>query len=255
MKVFDSMAEWQQFRAGLLVDSLGFVPTMGALHQGHLSLVEASKRDCSQTVVSVFVNPNQFDNHADLAAYPVNLKQDLQHLDNAAVDFVLLPDAAQMYSDGYRFRVSENEFSRQLCGAHRPGHFDAVLTVVMKLLNLVEADHAFFGEKDWQQLQLIRDMAATFFIPVNIVGCPTMREADGLAMSSRNQRLSVSERQTAASLYATIKSSKTADEARQSLSAKGFDVDYVEDFVDGRGQRRLAAAKLGGIRLIDNVEI
>lgn len=251
MKVFESVAQWQQFRAELLVDSLGFVPTMGALHPGHISLIEASRKRCSQTVVSVFVNPQQFDNKADLEAYPLSVRQDLLQLENAGVDFVLLPDAVQMYSDDYRYKVTESQFSRQLCGAHRPGHFDGVLTVVMKLFNLVQPDDAFFGEKDWQQLQLIRDMAEAFFMPINIVGCPTLREPDGLAMSSRNQRLSDSERQVAASLYAAIKDSKTADQARQLLSDKGFEVDYVEDL----GQRRLVAAKLGGIRLIDNVEI
>lgn len=251
MKVFDSMREWQHFRSQALIDSLGFVPTMGSLHQGHLSLVEASKQQCSQTVVSIFVNPKQFDNKADLDAYPVSLEQDLSLLENAGVEMVILPDTAQMYADDYRFKVTENAFSRQLCGAHRPGHFDGVLTVVMKLLNLVQPGQAFFGEKDWQQLQLIRDMVGAFFMPVNIVACPTLREHDGLAMSSRNQRLSVNERATAALLYAALKGSNSAADARQTLSDKGFDVDYVED-LDGR---RLAAAKLGEIRLIDNVEI
>jgi pantoate--beta-alanine ligase len=251
MKVFESIVQWQQFRAELLTDSLGFVPTMGALHQGHMTLVEASKQKCSQTVVSIFVNPQQFDNSADLEAYPVNLKQDIYQLENAGVDCVLLPDAAQMYPDDYRFKVTEKQFSRQLCGAHRPGHFDGVLTVVMKLLNLVQPDQAFFGEKDWQQLQLIRDMAAAFFMPVEIMACPTKREQDGLAMSSRNQRLTPSDRIKAASLYITIKNSRTADEARKALIGEGFDVDYVED-LEGR---RLAAAKLGEIRLIDNVEV
>ena len=251
MKVFKCLAQWQQFRDELLVDSLGFVPTMGSLHQGHLSLVKASQQHCSQTLVSIFVNPQQFDNKADLEAYPVTIQQDLSQLENAGVDMLLMPDAEQMYTDNYRFKVTEGEFSRQLCGAHRPGHFDGVLTVVMKLLNLAQADHAFFGEKDWQQLQLVRDMAEAFFMPVNIIACPTLRERDGLAMSSRNQRLSAGDRIKAASLYAAIKNSATAAEARQGLTDQGFDVDYVEDLAG----RRLAAARLGQVRLIDNVEI
>ena len=147
--------------------------------------------------------------------------------------------------------TTESDFSQRLCGAHRPGHFDGVLTVVMRLLNLVRPDNAYFGEKDYQQLQLIRDMVAAFFMPVNIVACATVREADGLAMSSRNQHLDASRRQQAAALYATLKQSRTAVEAKQLLTGRGFDVDYVEDIAD----RRLAAARLGSTRLIDNVEI
>ena len=162
-----------------------------------------------------------------------------------------MPDAEQIYADDYRFKVTENEFSQRLCGSHRPGHFDGVLTVVMRLLNLVRPDNAYFGEKDYQQLQLIRDMAAAFFMPVNIVACATVRETDGLAMSSRNQRLDVHSRAQAASLYATLKHSRDAAEARQLLAGQGFDVDYVEDIAN----RRLAAARLGNTRLIDNVEI
>ena len=148
-------------------------------------------------------------------------------------------------------KVTENEFSRRLCGAHRPGHFDGVLTVVMRLLNLVRPDNAYFGEKDYQQLQLIRDMTAAFFMPVNIVACATVREPDGLAMSSRNQRLNERQRMQAASLYASLKTCPSADQAREELSRLGFEIDYIEDMA----KRRLAAVRLGNTRLIDNVEI
>jgi pantoate--beta-alanine ligase len=164
---------------------------------------------------------------------------------------VLLPDAKQIYADNYRFKLTEAEFSQQYCGAHRPGHFDGVLTVVMRLLNLVRPEHAYFGEKDYQQLQLIRDMTAAFFMPVKIVACATVREADGLAMSSRNQYLDSHNRVQAAKLYSVLKQSRSSVEAREQLQAQGFDVDYVEDIAD----RRLAAAHLGQTRLIDNVEI
>jgi len=251
MKIFTSMTGWQSYRAAMVETPVGFVPTMGALHQGHLSLVEVSRENNAFTIVSVFINPKQFDDSADFDAYPNDFRKDLERLKLAGVDVVLLPDTAQIYADDYRFKVTESEFSQRLCGAHRPGHFDGVLTVVMRLLNLVRPDNAYFGEKDYQQLQLIRDMAAAFFMPVNIVACATVREADGLAMSSRNQHLDAGNRVKAASLYAALKQSHTAGEARKVLAGKGFDVDYVEDIAN----RRLAAARLGNTRLIDNVEI
>lgn len=251
MKVFSSMAEWQDWRGHLKTTPVGFVPTMGALHQGHLSLLETSKKHNAITVVSVFINPKQFNDDKDFSAYPNDRQKDLDQLEEAGVDVVILPDTAQIYADNYRFKLTENDYSRRLCGAHRPGHFDGVLTVVMRLLNLVRPDNAYFGEKDYQQLQLIRDMAAAFFMPVNIVACATVREADGLAMSSRNQGLDTTGRIQAASLYATLKNSRSATEARQVLLEQGFDVDYVED-IEGR---RLAAAQLGTTRLIDNVPI
>lgn len=251
MKIFKSIDEWKIYRAGLQESPVGFVPTMGALHRGHLSLVDASLAQNAITIVSVFINPRQFDDKADFETYPANYGKDLEKLKEAGVGSVLLPDTAQIYADDYRFKVSEAEFSRRFCGSHRPGHFDGVLTVVMRLLNLVRPDNAYFGEKDYQQLQLIRDMAAAFFMPVNIVACKTVREADGLAMSSRNQRLDSQQRLLAAGLYATLKSSRTATEASEALVEQGFAVDYVEDIAN----RRLAAVQLGNTRLIDNVEI
>jgi pantoate--beta-alanine ligase len=251
MKVFRSISEWQAYRSTLQDTPLGFVPTMGALHQGHLSLVEASRAQDAETIVSIFINPKQFDESVDFEAYPADHQQDLEQLENAGVDAVLLPDATHIYTDNYRFKVTENDFSRRLCGAHRPGHFDGVLTVVMRLLNLVRPDNAYFGEKDYQQLQLIRDMAAAFFMPVNIVACATVRETDGLAMSSRNQHLDDRQRAKAAALYDSLKQGPTVDHARQKLAGLGFEVDYVEDIAG----RRLAAVRLGNTRLIDNVEI
>lgn len=251
MRIFTSITAWQSFRNSLQVSSLGFVPTMGALHQGHLSLVDTCREANDFTVVSIFINPKQFDDSDDFESYPVDHSQDLESLRKAGVDVVLIPDAKQIYADDYRFKLTERNFSQQLCGAHRPGHFDGVLTVVMRLLNLVRPDQAYFGEKDYQQLHLIRDMAAAFFMPVNVVACATVREADGLAMSSRNQYLDTPHRRKAAALYAALKNSHTAAEARQVLSGQGFDVDYIEDIAN----RRVAAARLGNTRLIDNVEI
>ncbi len=251
MIVFTSVAEWQTYRDAINNSPLGFVPTMGALHQGHLSLVKASRENNVLTIVSVFINEKQFDDACDFEAYPVDHGRDLKQLEDAGADVVLMPDTFQIYTDDYRFKVTESDFSNRLCGSHRPGHFDGVLTVVMRLLNLVRPDNAYFGEKDYQQLQLIRDMASAFFMPVNIVACATIREADGLAMSSRNQHLDPGNRKKAAGLYAALKQGRTAYEASQLLAGQGFDVDYVED-IKGR---RLAAARLGSTRLIDNVEL
>ena len=251
MEVFTSISEWQIYRHAMQEGPLGFVPTMGALHQGHLSLLEASREHNALSIVSIFINPKQFDDKYDFEAYPADHRKDLDRLEEAGADVILLPDAAQIYSDNYRFKVSESDFSQRLCGAHRPGHFDGVLTVVMRLLNLVRPDNAYFGEKDYQQLQLIRDMVSAFFMQVNIVGCETVREKDGLAMSSRNRHLDSGRRKQAAGLYAALKQSRSADEAREKLVAQGFEVDYVEDIAD----RRLAAARLGDTRLIDNVRI
>jgi pantoate--beta-alanine ligase len=255
MKIFTDIADWRNTRSGQAfgsgADTLGFVATMGALHEGHLSLVRRSLNDNTRTVVSIFINPTQFEQGGDLSDYPRDLEGDLSALKNAGVDAVLLPDAAQIYADSYRYRVSETALSRRFCGAHRPGHFDGVLTVVMRLLNLVQPQRAYFGEKDFQQLQLIRGMVEAFFMDVDIIGCAIRREADGLAMSSRNRRLTAERRRQAAELHRTLQHSSNAGNARQRLENKGFDVDYVEDF----NNRRLAAARLGDIRLIDNVPL
>jgi pantoate--beta-alanine ligase len=251
MRVFDDLDAWhlariEQRRANR---TLGFVPTMGALHDGHLSLVERSQIENDLTLVSIFVNPTQFDDPADLAAYPRTLDADLARLRSMGADFVLSPHASAFYPDGFRYRVTEHVLSRELEGASRPGHFDGVLTVVLKLLNVAQAERAYFGEKDWQQLQLVTGMVEAFMIPTTIVACPTVREPDGLAMSSRNVRLRPSARATAPEFYRALSESASAAEAESRLRAAGFDVDYVED----RAGRRLGAVRLDGVRLIDNV--
>ena len=251
--VFKDIAVWRetrlaQTRTGL---TLGFVPTMGALHEGHGSLIRRSRQENTLTVVSIFVNPTQFDDPADLARYPRILENDLEVLGSEHADFVVLPSAEDLYPDGYRYRISETERSSELEGAHRPGHFDGVLTVVMKLLQIVQPERAYFGEKDWQQLTLVRGMAKAMFLPSVIVGCPTVREADGLALSSRNRHLSPVDRSRAPLFFRALTSAATATEAVRQLRADGFDVDYVED----RDGRRVGAVRLGGVRLIDNVPV
>jgi pantoate--beta-alanine ligase len=252
-KVFTSLPEWRADRrtergAGL---SLGFVPTMGALHEGHLSLVRRSRAENDRTLVSIFVNPTQFDDPTDYAQYPRAVEADLEMLRHAGADYVLLPARDDLYPDGFRFRVTEVESSKQLEGAHRPGHFDAVLTIVLKLLLIAEADRAYFGEKDWQQLQLVRGLAEACFLPTLVVPCETVRECDGLALSSRNRRLSAADRTRAPAFHRALVESATPEDAVRSLRASGFAVDYVEDVE----RRRLGAVRLGGVRLIDNVPL
>ncbi|MCF6226265.1 MAG: pantoate--beta-alanine ligase [Xanthomonadales bacterium] len=258
MQVFKSLEQWQTWRAQLDTadgQSLGFVATMGALHAGHSSLIAESKAANSHTVVSIFINPTQFDQAADLSAYPQPLEQDLELLEELQIDAVLLPDSEQIYPDNYRYKVTESELSERFCGASREGHFDGVLTVVMRLFNLVQPTRAYFGEKDWQQLELIRGMVAAFFMPVAVVGVKTLRAQDGLALSSRNQRLSKEERKLAPIFHQILKTAGSTDSARQQLDAAGFAVDYVTEAVFDHKLRRLAAARLGTTRLIDNISI
>jgi pantoate--beta-alanine ligase len=252
-RVFESPLAWRderrtQIRRGL---TLGFVPTMGALHEGHRSLVRCSTAQNDLTLVSIFVNPAQFNDAADLAQYPQPLDADLAALEAEEADFVFLPRAAELYADGYRYRVSETDRSTVLEGKHRPGHFDGVLTVVLKLLQIASADRAYFGEKDWQQLTLVQGMADAFFLPTTIVACPTIREPDGVAFSSRNQRLSAGDRERAPLFHHLLTSAASAESAACALRASGFAVDYVED----RDGRRLGAVWLGSVRLIDNVPL
>lgn len=249
---FTDVARWcEERRTGRFAGGgIGFVPTMGALHEGHRSLLLRARAENDRVVMSVFVNPTQFDNKDDLAAYPRALDADLEFAGDL-VDAVLAPDAAALYAEDYRYRVTETELSRAMEGEQRPGHFDGVLTVVMKLLNLVRPERAYFGRKDWQQLQLVRGMAAAFFLPVEIVECETEREPDGLAMSSRNRRLSPAARLQAAAFPRILSGAGSAEDARRELTAAGFAVDYVEEH---RGVR-LGAVRLEGVRLIDNVRI
>ncbi len=267
----DRVGAWR--RAG---ETVGVVPTMGALHAGHLSLVEAAQARTDRVIVTLFVNPRQFNNASDLAAYPRTEKDDAAKLDPLGVDVLFAPDVAEMYGEGFATTVSVAGVSEGLCGANRPGHFDGVATVVSKLLLQSGADFAFFGEKDYQQLQVVRRLVADLNIPVGIVGCPTVREEDGLALSSRNVRLSASERAIAPALarelfLAASALSRGEDVAgtlatsRAAIANAGFDpVEYLElrDVATLQPVERLAAparllvaAWLGQTRLIDNVAV
>jgi len=256
--------------------SIGFVPTMGALHAGHIALVNQAKAQCDVVVVSIFVNPKQFGQNEDFGRYPRPIEADLALLEQAQADIAYLPTAETMYPTGFSSLIHVSGISEGLCGAARPGHFDGVATVVCKLLLQTLAHRAYFGEKDYQQLQLIRRLVEDLNIPVDIIACATVREADGLALSSRNQYLSSTERATAPLLYATlqqtatrIKEGRTVEETlifgRNQLEEGGFDrVDYLElrhahTLVPMSAYtapaRLLVAAHLGRTRLIDNVAV
>ena len=257
-------------------ESIALVPTMGNLHAGHLQLVSEAKAQADRVVVSVFVNPTQFGEGEDFSSYPRTEQEDLLKLQALAVDVVFMPSVAEMYPALELTKVSVSGVSEGLCGAERPGHFDGVATVVCKLFNIVQADKAFFGEKDFQQLAVIRALVADLNSPVEIVAVPTVREPDGLAMSSRNGYLSLEQRQQAPKLYHFLCLAKEELLAQQVplidiekkymhlLSEQGFLPDYVKvcrqrdlkAAVKGDTQLIiLAAARLGKTRLIDNIQL
>ena len=266
-----TVGEWR--RAGARV---AVVPTMGALHEGHLSLVRAGLAEADRVIVPRFVNPRQFNSAADLAAYPRTEISDAAKLAPLGAHVLYVPDGDQMYPDGFATTVSVSGVGEGLCGAFRPGHFDGVATVVAKLFLQTGADLAFFGEKDFQQLHVVRRMAQDLDIPVEIRPCATVREPNGLAMSSRNARLTDAERMTAPKLAAALFEAadriaggapvdETLAKASARIVAAGFaSIEYLElraedDLVPmhtfDRPARLLAAAWLGEIRLIDNVRV
>jgi len=260
---------------------VALVPTMGALHEGHLTLVREAKRRAASVVVSIFVNPTQFGPNEDLAAYPRQLAEDAQALESEGVDLLWAPSGDIVYPPGFATTISVAGVSEGLCGAVRPGHFDGVATVVCKLFNQVQPDCALFGEKDWQQLAVIRrmtrDLDLTQPAADRILGVPTVREADGLAMSSRNAYLSAEDRARAASLAAAMRTAAerltggahaqpALEELEQALLTAGFSsIDYAVladaeslaplDRPSQRPARLFVAARIGGTRLIDNIPV
>ena len=253
---------------------VGVVPTMGALHDGHLSLARAAKADCERVIVTIFVNPKQFNTTEDLLKYPRTESADAALLSTIGVDVIFAPEPDEVYPPGFATVVSVAGVAEPLEGVARPGHFDGVATVVAKLFGMTMADRAYFGQKDWQQLQVVKRLVRDLNIPVWIVGCETIREVDGLAMSSRNARLSPAARRTAPALYAAMtraaRAIQTGDagaiaRCETEILAAGFDrIDYIvlrdasglapPDHAD-RPRRLLAAAWLDGVRLIDNIPV
>lgn len=265
-----AMKEWSRQARG----SIGFVPTMGCLHEGHLNLVRKSKSACDHTVVSIFVNPAQFAPTEDLRSYPVDLQGDREKLEALGISALFLPQNNEIYPDGYKTYVNVEEITSQLCGKSRPTHFKGVATVVLKLFNIVRPQVAFFGEKDWQQLTVIKTMARDLDLDVTIQGVPTSREADGLARSSRNIYLSEAERKSALCLSQSLETARTLIREGESSAAKVRDrikeiiekqnhtaIDYIavcdpRSFVEqeeiGRETLLALAVWVGKARLIDN---
>lgn len=251
MKIFETLQDWITFRDLALNrgQEIGFVPTMGALHDGHGALIRESKTQTELTVVSIFVNPTQFNQSDDFEKYPRNPSADIEYLTNLGVDVLLAPKQHEIYKDKNTFKIQESEDSTILCGAFRPGHFVGVLTVMMKLLQLVKPEKCFMGEKDYQQLHLIEKLSESFFLDTKIIGVPTVREPTGLAMSSRNVRLSHEGREKAPLIYKLLKSGRDTQYIREQLEQAGFRVEYVES----HWNRTFVAAWLEDVRLIDNV--
>ena len=254
--------------------SVGCVPTMGALHKGHVSLIENARKDCDFIVATIFINPTQFGPNEDFTRYPRTLDADLELCRAAGADLIFTPPVSAMYAESAQTIVRVTRMAQVLEGAHRPGHFDGVSTVVTKLFNVTEPDRAYFGQKDFQQQLIIRQMVLDLDEPVEIITCPTIREADGLAMSSRNRFLSVDERQRASQLFHTLKlaeslaaeSTLTPPEIAQQMTnhlkaVNRIDVQYAviagSATLECLAERSdfavaLVAAKVGSTRLIDN---
>ncbi len=249
--ILKTTKELIQWRGSIQNRSVGFVPTMGALHEGHASLLKKSRAENDISVLSIFVNPTQFNQAQDLAKYPRTWDADVAVARETRTDVIFSPTFEEIYPDNYNYSVHENDFSHMLCGASRPGHFQGVLTIVLKLFNLVQPTRVYMGEKDHQQLQLIKKMVASLFLNTEVIGCPTIRNNDGLALSSRNARLTEEERKNSSLIYKTISTAKTAQEARVALEKAGFKIDYLVDVE----RRRYVAAYVGEVRLIDNVQL
>ena len=256
---------------------IGFVPTMGYLHAAHLSLVEAARRDETFVVVSIFVNPTQFGPNEDLDRYPRDETGDLRKCESAGVDLVFIPPTSEMYPPGAATTVHVAGVTDTLCGPGRPGHFDGVATVVAKLFHIVQPDRAYFGEKDYQQLVVLRQMTRDLNLPIEVIGCPTLREPDGLAMSSRNAMLSPNERERALALNRSLKAARNRvragardseviiEEVRQVLLEADLDKAEYISVVDPETLQPVArinapvrialAVRIGATRLIDNLSV
>ncbi|AUM27545.1 MULTISPECIES: pantoate--beta-alanine ligase [Acinetobacter] len=254
---------------------IGFVPTMGNLHEGHLTLVREAKKLCDVVVVSIFVNPTQFGPGEDFDNYPRTLEQDSRLLADVGCDIIFAPSVEQMYGTQPRLtNISVSQITDALCGSSRPGHFDGVALVVTKLFNIVQPNYAFFGQKDYQQLAVIRQFVQDLNIPLEVIGVPIVRAADGLALSSRNGYLSPEQRQVAPVIYQSLKQAEqhlhqgkdlqqVLEDIKTQLTDNGFVVDYVEARQSNllpatqfdRDIVLFIAAKLGATRLIDNLEV
>lgn len=252
MQIISNLEEWVSLRNSLPGDlTIGFVPTMGNLHAGHASLFHASSQENHYTISSLFINPTQFNRKDDFTCYPRTIDADIELMTDAGVDFCIMPSEKDMYADGYTYQIQETELCKIMEGQHRPGHFNGVLTVVMKLLHLTRPTTAYFGEKDYQQYLLIQGMVKAFLMNIIIKCCPTIREASGLAYSSRNNRLDNNQRMLANQFAQIFHQNKSCESIAQELNATGIHVEYVQEY----NNRRFAAVSIDEIRLIDNYSL
>ncbi len=271
IKTISEMTNWSN--QSKFKKKIGFVPTMGYLHEGHLSLVRAAKKKSDLVVVSIYVNPTQFGANEDLSTYPRDFERDISLLEQLNVDIVFFPDNNEMYPDGYKTWVITDEITSILCGKSRPTHFKGVTTIVSKLINIVNPDYMFMGEKDYQQLSVLKQMVRDLNFQTEIIGCPIVREKDGLAMSSRNKYLEGVERQNALCLSSSLVlakqmvkkgetlSGKIIEAAKKNILKNSGEIDYVE-ILDERNlqptskinefSRMFLAVYIGKTRLIDN---
>lgn len=252
LKTLKSAEDIKTFRTEIQTSNhkikVGFVPTMGSLHEGHLELIRQSQKDNDVTVVSIFVNPTQFNNRNDFDSYPNRLKSDLDSLAELKVQAVIVPEEKDIYPNGYTFKLTESQDSLDLCGKARPGHFDGVLTVLIKLFNLLQPQNVYMGLKDYQQYKLVKGMAADLFLDLEVVGVPTVREDSGLALSSRNFNLT-DEQKVVADQYAQIFAKDISLETlRKELERLNLKIDYLVE----KWGRRFVAVFIGDVRLIDN---
>lgn len=251
MNIVSNLNEWREIRRELSAKSIGLVHTMGNLHAGHMSLCERSLTENDLTIACIFTNPTQFNQVSDFEKYPRTLEADIALLTAAKVDYLLLPTREDIYQDDYQIQLHETQISNELEGEFRPGHFTGMLTVVAKVLNIVQPTRSYYGEKDFQQQLLIKKMVSALFMTYDIIACPTVREESGLALSSRNSRLTEDERAHARHLSRLLQSPLNVCKIADELTALGFKVEYVVE----KWQRRLAAVWLADVRLIDNVAI
>ncbi|MBV53023.1 MAG: pantoate--beta-alanine ligase [Coxiellaceae bacterium] len=243
----------RQYRESCLAkgSSIGLVMTMGNLHKGHASLVQRSLVENSVTIVSIFVNPTQFNQASDYESYPRTVEDDICLLRSLNVSAVFMPEESAIYPDNAHYCVDESALSHLMEGQHRPGHFKGVLTIVMKVLLLSCATRAYFSEKDYQQLQLVQGMVEAFFLETQIIACPFLRDEKGLALSSRNARLTEQELELAHKFVARFHSMSSSISVKKDLEEMGVKVDYVTDWHG----RRFIAVRIGSVRLIDNIAI
>jgi pantoate--beta-alanine ligase len=250
MQIIKDVTQWQEIRNSIMDKKLGFVATLGNLHDGHASLINKSVLENDITILSIFLNPTQFNNPQDLLNYPKTIDADIKLAESLQVDYLLCFEAKQLYPDNYNYKVTENSaYGASMENEFRPNHFTGMLTIVLKLLLLTRPTKTYFGEKDYQQLTLVKGLVEAFLLETEVIACPTIRNNKGFPLSSRNNLLTQGDLDKASIFSELLSSNLSADEIKQNLSIDGFIVDYITEYEN----RIYGAVWLNGIRLIDNI--